>query len=81
MTPPNPPNPSDWILDDLEINPNSDRSGNRSLTRQEVFVLAWLIFNQTGRTYRDMARDCKINVEQCRIAVLGLLEEDLIRLR
>ena len=79
--PPSPPDPSDWQLDDLEINPDSDRENRRSLSRQEVFVLGWLIFNKTGRTYQDMARDCKLTLAQCRTAVLGLIQEDLLQLR
>ncbi|NER38472.1 MAG: hypothetical protein F6J93_31720 [Oscillatoria sp. SIO1A7] len=49
------------------------------MSRQEV--LGWLIFNNTGRNYQDMARDCKLTLAQCPTAVLGLIKEDLLRSR
>lgn len=68
-------------LDDLIINANSDREGRRSLTREETFVLGWLIRYTEGRNYREIARECKLSLEQCHAAVRGLLELDLIRFR
>ncbi|NER34582.1 MAG: hypothetical protein F6J93_11245 [Oscillatoria sp. SIO1A7] len=79
-TPPTPPDPSEWILDHLEINPNSTREGRRNLTRIEVFVLGWFVFNNTGRSYANMARDCKLTIPECRTAVMALVQEDIIRL-
>ena len=66
-------------LNGLTVNTESDPQGRRSLTRAEVFVLAWLIFNKEGRTYSNLMKDCKLSLEQCETAVRGLLELDLVR--
>ena len=71
---------NNWSLDRLTVNVDNDPVGRRSLTRPEVFALAWLIFNKEGRNYRDMMRDCKLSLEQCETAVRGLIELDLLRL-
>ena len=55
--------------------------GQPSLTRNEIFILGWLIFNTSDRKYSDMMRDCKVTPEQCHEALRGLMERDLIRLR
>ena len=68
------------FLDQLTVNVDNDPEGRRPLTRDEAFVLGWFINHSTGRTYRDMARDCKLAAEQCQIAVFGLIELDLLRL-
>lgn len=70
-----------WVLNDLTVNVDSDREGRRSLTRAEVFVLSWLIFNTKDRNYPDMMRECKLSLDQCETAVQGLIELDLLRLR
>ena len=68
-------------LDDLIINPNSNPEGRRSLTREETFVLGWFVNYSKERTYGEMARECKLSLEQCRTAVRGLLELDLLHWR
>ncbi|NER32514.1 MAG: hypothetical protein F6J93_00270 [Oscillatoria sp. SIO1A7] len=68
------------FLDRLTVNVDSDPTGRRSLTREETFVLGWFIHHSTNRTYSEMARECKLSLEQCRGAVLGLREIGLLRL-
>ena len=70
-----------WVLDDLTINVESNPLQRRSLTRQEIFVLAWFIGNQQGRTYRDIMRDCKLTGQQAQEAIQGLIDLDLLRSR
>ncbi|NER39422.1 MAG: hypothetical protein F6J93_36670 [Oscillatoria sp. SIO1A7] len=65
-------------LDDLVINTYRNPH-NRSLTRRETFVLGWFINNTKGRTYEDMAKDCKLSIEQCKNAVRDLMDIDLLR--
>lgn len=68
------------FLDSLAVNSNSGPEGRRSLSRQEIFILAWLINNSTGRAYRDMMRDCKMSLQQCKTAIEELIELDLLRI-
>ena len=68
------------FLDRLTINTYSTPEGRRSMTRDEAFVLGWLIHHSTGRTYREMARECNLTLVQCEAAVQGLMEIDLLRL-
>ena len=70
-----------WTLDDLIVNSEANLEGRRGLTRQEIFVLGWLIGNTQDRKYADLMRDCKVTPEQCRAALQGLIELDLLRLR
>ena len=65
-------------LDDLTINPNYNRESDRAFTRQEAFVLTWLICHPEGRTYRDIMRGCKLTLEQCETALQGLIEMGLL---
>lgn len=69
------------FLDSLAINTYSNPENRRSLTRPEAFVLGWFIHHTKGRNYRDMMRDTKLTLEQCRKAVQGLIEIDLLRQR
>lgn len=69
-----------WSLDDLTINAESSPENRRTLSRAEVLVLGWLVHNPTGRTYANMARDCKLTLEQCKKAVRGLMDLDILRL-
>ena len=70
-----------WTLDDLIVNTESSMEGRRSLTRQEIFVLGWLIFYTSDRKYSDLLRECKLTPEQAHAALEGLLELDLLRTR
>ena len=70
-----------WNLNDLIVNTQANPQGRRSLTRQEIFVLGWLISYTTDRHYSDLLRECKLAPEQCHTAIEGLLELDLLRLR
>lgn len=68
-------------LDNLIVNTNSNPIGRRSFTREETFVLAWLVSNTEGRNYPNLMRECKLSLEQCRAAIQGLIELDLLRWR
>ncbi|NER33633.1 MAG: hypothetical protein F6J93_06180 [Oscillatoria sp. SIO1A7] len=68
-------------LDNLTINTDSNPEGRRRLTREEILVFGWLARTLKGRTYSDMARDCKLTIEQCIKAVQGLLGLGLLRVR
>ncbi|NER33787.1 MAG: hypothetical protein F6J93_06980 [Oscillatoria sp. SIO1A7] len=71
---------SNW-LDSLILNPDSDRSVGRNLSREELFVLAWFMFNQKDRTFENMARECKLSEEQCQGALQELIRAEIIRFR
>ena len=66
-------------LDNLIINTQSNPEGRRRLTREEILVFGWLARTLKGRTYSDMATDCKLTIEQCIKAVQGLLALGLLR--
>ena len=70
-----------WTLDDLVVNTEANTEGRRSLTREEMFVLAWLVFYQSDRHYADLLQECKLTGEQCHTALEGLIELDLLRVR
>lgn len=70
-----------WVLDDLIVNTEANLEVGRGLTRQEIFVLGWLIGHTQDRKDKDLMRDCKVNPEQCHAALQGLLELNLLRLR
>ena len=72
----------DKLLNNLEINPDSDPENHRLLTRDECFVLAWLSFNQENRTLRKLMRDCKIrSVEECEEVVQNLVDLRILQSR
>ena len=68
-------------LDDLIINTDNNPEGRRRLTREEILVFGWLARTLKERTYSDMARDCKLTIEDCIKAVQGLLGLGLLRVR
>ena len=70
------------FLDRLTINPEYDRSvGGRAFTRAETFVLGWFIMRQSGRTYADMMRECRLSLRQCQEAVEDLMDLGVLRWR
>ena len=69
---------SSWSLDDLTINTDSNL-GVRSLTREQILVLGWFIFNSKDRSYSKMARDCSLTMNQCETAVEELMQLNIIR--
>ena len=71
---------SSWSLDDLTINTDSNL-GVRSLTREQILVLGWFIFNTKDRSYSKMARDCSLTMDQCETAVQELMDLNIIRFR
>ena len=38
-------NGNQWPLDDLIVNTEANMEGQPSLTKNEIFILGWLIFN------------------------------------
>lgn len=68
-----------WTLDELTVNTEVNLEGRPSLTRQEIFILGWLIGNTQDRKYSDLMRECKVTPEQCQTALEGLLELGLLR--
>ena len=71
---------SSWSLDDLTINTDSNL-GVRSLTREQILVLGWFIFNLKDRSYSKMARDCSLTMDQCETALQELMDLNIIRFR
>ena len=69
-----------WVLDEITVNTEANLEGRRPLTRQEIFILGWLISQTRDRKYSDLMRECKVTPEQCQTALEGLIELDLLRL-
>ncbi|NER33439.1 MAG: hypothetical protein F6J93_05125 [Oscillatoria sp. SIO1A7] len=65
-------------LDLLEFNPNYNPQSGRSLTREEAFVLGWLLFNQQGRNYADIMRECRLSLRQVDAAIQGLIDIEML---
>ena len=72
---------SSWSLNDLTINTQDNIQIPRSLTREQILVLGWFVFNQESRSYSKMARDCSLSLDQCETTVEQLMNLDIIRFR
>ena len=66
-------------LDDLKVNFNYQRQeGDRSLTRNEVMLLGWLISKSEGRSYRQIMEECKLSISQIDATIEGLIDIGLL---
>ena len=72
---------SSWSLNDLTINTTDNLTVNRSLTREQILVLGWLIFYLEDRSYHKMARDCSLTLDRCQITVEQLIDLNIVRFR